>query len=357
MELSMESETRGDTPIDAMNKAKTSKPNEDDSISQLVMILQAKSNQLVSDILTENALIQSTTAIISGLDDYLSHQIQQQTSLVDGDISPSVEAITDQIDVNFGGKCLTLDRNIICNPKVKYNFFSALFHPRWQRALPKDKAGRLYFELEFKWIQPILDAYELIYASHKYADNDDQTINLRDVTVTAESPYLDCVQTSLGIIGNNAHILDIPADWSSLSPNFVKQALFPHISQFLQLEKKDAQRILIRPPRSSSMRLYICSDDVEIICAVLMNVNTQQEVEAYRCFLMKEDSFNQNIYRDFCITNNAVDPKTTFVTISTDAISIKTTTPMDDRGRFVYSFRSTIFSMSMQQNCCVFPGK
>ena len=66
-------------------------------------------------------------------------------------------------DVNFGGECVTLQRELICNPNVENNLFSVLFHPTWEKVLPRDKNGFVYLDLDFKWVQPILDAYEVAY--------------------------------------------------------------------------------------------------------------------------------------------------------------------------------------------------
>jgi hypothetical protein len=36
-----------------------------------------------------------------------------------------------------------------------------LFHPRWETVLPHDSEGRIYLELDYAWVEPILQAFEL----------------------------------------------------------------------------------------------------------------------------------------------------------------------------------------------------
>jgi hypothetical protein len=76
------------------------------------------------------------------------------------------ELVVDRyLEVNFGGKYVTLDRQIICNPMIKHNFFSTLFDPLWQYVFNRDVTGRIYFEWDYAWVEPILLAFELANAS------------------------------------------------------------------------------------------------------------------------------------------------------------------------------------------------
>jgi hypothetical protein len=67
------------------------------------------------------------------------------------------------VNVNFGGECVTIERDVVCDPHIQPNLLSALFHPRWERVLPRDKHGNIYLELDYSWVKPILDAYEIAH--------------------------------------------------------------------------------------------------------------------------------------------------------------------------------------------------
>jgi hypothetical protein len=173
--------TMGTHPVNITNR-----------FSLLISLAQQNMGRFIKALQNEIDEIKTRKAAITSFDPFLKDLIESLVvSSSTSAPAPSMQAATcanlrcSYISVNFGGKCLTLDRNVICNPKVKYNFFSALFHPRWQRVLPKDQAGRLYFELEYKWIQPILDAYEVAYFSHTYTHSKVNSISLANQLMNA----------------------------------------------------------------------------------------------------------------------------------------------------------------------------
>jgi hypothetical protein len=281
--------------------------NHDSSLSTLMTdAVRQQTEQFIADIEKQSLSIENTIRLITSFDDYLRLKIDEQTLTTATTSSSTVSALTSDckstvsnhssqhISVNFGGKCLTLDRNVICNPKVKFNFFSALFHPRWQRVLPKDQEGRLYFELEYKWIQPILDAYELLYFSPSDGHHKNQNIDLKDFVnapITNVVTHTNNILTSCGIMGTNAHILEIDTVLPWIDTDGLTKTLLPHLNKFFHLENKITQRIKLTSANNSfNSSLVLAKGDNNVIYGFLSNRGSYSSSSAFRCFIMKDDS-------------------------------------------------------------------
>ena len=116
-------------------------------------------------------------ALQDGLDKYLKSRILNHFN----DDSQSKNTNNRCLEVNFGGKYISLESDIINNPAIKYNLFTELFHPRWETVLPRDRQGRMYFELDYKWVEPILDAYAIAGITINQSTNNIE-ISMDDVT-------------------------------------------------------------------------------------------------------------------------------------------------------------------------------
>jgi hypothetical protein len=214
--------------------------------------------------------------------------------------------------------------------------------------LPKDKAGRLYFELEYKWIQPILDTYEIAYACELYTNNDNQSINLEDIIDRyVQSKYLAKMQTSFGIISYNAHIVqfDVSFDW--LSTTNLKEQLLPHLTQFLHLNQTPTTRIVLRPTdlETSNIKLFIAkSDENEVFCCLLKTAhpNVNGGDDSFRFFGLA-DYLTMAFHEQ-----TTIDPREITMTHSiTEGISI---IPMTHKLSRYY------FIISTSRQCCKVPG-
>jgi hypothetical protein len=61
---------------------------------------------------------------------------------------------TKRVRLNIGGQYLDIQRSTL----QERNFLTALFQPRWEKYLLKDKNGRIYLDYDFDWIEPLIKA-------------------------------------------------------------------------------------------------------------------------------------------------------------------------------------------------------
>jgi hypothetical protein len=302
--------------------------NIQNKFTQLANLAQQSMERCLQALLQEIDCIQMRSKVIAESDEYLDNQIEQHYRSSSTESSSSINALLptelSEVNVNFGGKCLTLDRNVICNPKIKYNFFSALFHPRWQRVLPKDKEGRLYFELEYKWIQSILDAYEVAYFKSKDAEYGNESISLRTIASKLRVSYLDCIHTSFAIVGHNAHILEIEAGPQWFRSKFIKQALLPHVIGFFHLHDKPTHRILLKHATNDANipKVYISGDHKSIIFGIFCKWENENQLDKYRFFVMREDENCQDCHRKHFQQNDYVNASSISFNISNEGLNL-----------------------------------
>jgi hypothetical protein len=70
---------------------------------------------------------------------------------------PGFASLSDKIKLNVGGENLDLKRSSMAeHPVIGWNLLSCLFDERWNQYLLKDKHGRIYFDYELDWFEPLL---------------------------------------------------------------------------------------------------------------------------------------------------------------------------------------------------------
>jgi hypothetical protein len=167
-------------------------------IEQVYQCLQAKVDQ-----------IESSTQALEQADVFLQESIRAQQGVESQTSSVSstkqkrqrVDSCNSLLNVNFGGECVAIERDIVCDSHIQPNLFSALFHPRWERVLPRDKHGNIYLEWDYSWVKPILDAYEIIhYDSNSTKQKASKLTILENADQTATSKlYASWFQIAMAI--------------------------------------------------------------------------------------------------------------------------------------------------------------
>ena len=84
----------------------------------------------------------------------------------------------DLIEINAGGRIIVLQRGLCCQDKL--STFGVLFGGRWEKRLPKDDSGRVFFDVNPEAIQYFVDElYEQAISSPGQQRIKDNTIKLR----------------------------------------------------------------------------------------------------------------------------------------------------------------------------------
>jgi hypothetical protein len=80
----------------------------------------------------------------------------------------------DILDINFAGSIIRdIKRSFLTKPSFGWNFFSCLFHKRWDPFHPRDREGRIYIDIEEGWISSLLDYMRYSPCNHPSFAYDD----------------------------------------------------------------------------------------------------------------------------------------------------------------------------------------
>ena len=281
---------------------------------------------LINELTTKMQNVDKLTQIINNLDADLRNQIN---AISEHDNEPS-----DYVEVNFGGKCVSISREVVGNPNIKYNFFSALFHSRWQNVLPKDKDGKIYLEMDYKWVQSILDAYEMAFHDVEGAED---SVHINSYFVQTEQPSLHfglvlklfCIKSS----DSSLHFEPSKKMSPHIDAEFVNSQLTEHISEFFSSTSSQAPNWkfnMISTALPSSQQAYneptllmgVSSNG--ILYGFLCQTQPKSTKVTIRCFVIPAKPSGSNLISSACESSIQleVDNRSNFIQLDYNGVSI-----------------------------------
>jgi hypothetical protein len=102
--------------------------------------------------------------------DEITLNIKKVFEITDASVEiDDLEGDDDILDINFAGTIIrNFKRSFLTKASFGWNLFSCLFHKRWDVFHPRDREGRIYIDIEERWISPLLDYLRYSPCNHPF---------------------------------------------------------------------------------------------------------------------------------------------------------------------------------------------